>query len=330
MTDTPTPAPVTAGIDGAQIMTVLGPIGIDRMGVTLPHEHVLVDFVGAEHVSPERYDADEAYAVILPHLEEAVRHGVQSFVECTPSYIGRDSSLVRRLAEATGLHMLVSTGYYGARAGAFLPAHAYRETARELSDRWVDEWVKGIGDSGVRPGFIKTAVNPAGTLSEMDRKLIRAAAQTHLRTGLTIASHTGVGPVFAEIEELRAEGVDPAAFIWVHANHDPDMRRHVAAARLGAWVEFDGVTADVDADVVRITNMREHGLLDRVLLSHDNGWYEPGNPERRYKGYGDLFDHLLPALGASGLSDAEIKQLVVLNPAAAFALRVRPVASRRG
>ena len=37
-----------------QIETVTGPVAADRLGVTLMHEHVLVDFIGAAQVSPSR------------------------------------------------------------------------------------------------------------------------------------------------------------------------------------------------------------------------------------------------------------------------------------
>ena len=306
-----------------KIMTVLGPVEVAQMGVTLAHEHVLVDFVGAEQASRERYDVDEAMQVILPHLNQVKKLGLQTFVDCTPAYTGKDPLLLKKLAEVTGLHILTNTGYYGARMGDFLPAHAFRETAEQLAERWVNEWRNGLEGTGIRPGFIKTGVNPNGSLSAIDRKLIQAAARTHLQTGLTIASHTVAGPVFEELEILRQEGVDPSAFIWVHANGDSDMKRHVSVAELGAWVEFDGINEHVEPDVKRLANMKEHGLLAHVLLSHDAGWYEPGQPEKVYRGYHFLFEHLIPALKEHGFTEAEIEQLTVLNPANAFAIGVR-------
>ena len=39
--------PLVAGDDGPRVMTVRGPIPPEEMGPTLPHEHVLVDFIGA-------------------------------------------------------------------------------------------------------------------------------------------------------------------------------------------------------------------------------------------------------------------------------------------
>ena len=82
----------------SEVMTVTGPIGPNQLGVTLPHEHVLVDFVGADKVSPERYDQDEAFEVILPHLKRARELGCQSLAECTPAWLGRDPGLLRRLS----------------------------------------------------------------------------------------------------------------------------------------------------------------------------------------------------------------------------------------
>lgn len=309
-----------------KIMTVSGPIAAEQMGITLPHEHVLVDFVGAEHVSRDRYDAADAMRVITPHLERVKQCGLQTLVECTPSYLGKDPRLLKQLADITGLQMVTNAGYYGGRNNIFLPTHAFIETADQLADRWAKEWEEGIEDTGIRPGFIKIGVNPTGTLSAIDRKLVQAAARAHLKTGLTIAAHTTIGPVLEELEVLRQEGVDPAAFIWVHANADPDRRRHVAVAELGAWVEFDGVAGPVDADVQRLAHMKAYGLLDRVLLSHDAGWFNPAKPgggPADYKGYTVLFEHLLPALRAQGFTEDEITQLIVRNPANALAIGIK-------
>jgi phosphotriesterase-related protein len=306
-----------------QLMTVLGPVTPEAIGITLPHEHLLVDFSDPEARNHQHYDVDHALKIILPFMEEVKTRGLQTFVDCTPAYLGRDPRLIKKLAELTGLNIIMSTGYYGARFGYFLPSHAYRESAAELADRWIKEWEEGIDQTGVRPGFIKIGVNPTPTLSEMDKKLVQAAALTHRRTGLTIASHTGVAPVFEELEILRQEGVDPEAFIWVHANHEADTRRHLAVAQLGAWVEFDGVNRQVQDDIARLKNMKEHNLLHRVLLSHDKGWYEPGNPKKEFQGYCDVFDYLLPALRDQGFSEKEIDQLLIHNPARAYSVYTR-------
>lgn len=320
-----TPRPAAAAADERRVMTVTGCIPADRLGFTLPHEHVLVDFVGPTEVGPHRYDRDAVIEVVQPHLEQIHQLGVRTLVEATPAYIGRDARLLRQLAEATGLNLLTNTGYYGAVDDRLLPPHAFDETADQIADRWVREWEQGIDDTDIRPGFIKIGVD-AGELSQVDRKLVVAAARAHRRTGLPIMAHTGPArPAMQQIDQLKREHVDPAAWTWTHAQAEPDKTQHVQAAREGAWVAFDGLSEDnVPQYVNLLTNMKDHDLLDRVLLSHDAGWYTPGEPGGgSFRGYDALARHLLPALRDRGFTEAQIEQLTVTNPAAAFTLGVR-------
>ncbi len=306
-------------------MTVQGEVTGSHLGTMLPHEHVLVDFIGADKVSPDRYDADEAFDVILPYLTEARTQGCRAMAECTPAYLGRDPVLLRRLAEAAGLKLMTNTGYYGARNGMFLPPHAFRETAEELASRWAREWTEGINGTGIRPGFIKIGVD-SGALSDVNRKLVEAAARCHLQTGLAIAGHTGDGQAALEqVQVLRSQGVAPGAWIWVHAQNERNPEIHQQVARAGAWVEFDGVgPASIDQHVELVHNMKRAGLLERVLLSHDAGWYSVGEPRGgTVRGYDSLFARLLPALRTAGVTTEEVQQLVQSNPARAFAIHVR-------
>jgi len=308
-----------------QIMTVAGALDAAALGTTLPHEHILVDFIGAEETGPDRYDAGDVVRVALPHLNRLRELGGAALVECSPAYLARDPKLMRTLSERSGLNIITNTGYYGAANDKFVPRHAYEESAEALAERWTGEWRNGIDGTGIRPGFIKTAVDDA-PLSEIDRKLVRAAALTHRATGLTIASHTTSGDAVREEREiLRAEKVDPSAFIWVHANavHEPAL--HASLAREGMWIEFDGLNGNSVAAHVELTaRMREAGLLRRVLVSHDAGWYSVGEEGGgSYRGYETLFETFLPALRSEGFTEDEIRQLTVLNPAAAFSIGKR-------
>jgi phosphotriesterase-related protein len=312
-----------------KIMTATGAVDPEALGFVLTHEHILVDFIGADRVSKNRYDPDAAFKVILPYLEQAKALGCQTFVECTPSYLGKDAALVKRLAEATGLHMLTNTGYYGAADDKYLPAHAYEETADTLSVRWVREWKEGIEDTGVKPGFIKIGVDRT-SLSEIDEKLVRAAARTHLKTGLTIMSHTGLAiPAHEEIAVLKEEGVSARAWIWAHAQNEKDNDAHKRAAEAGAWIAFDGVNANekrMARDLAHLKAMKGYGLLDHVLLSHDAGWYRPREPGGgTFRPFSDLFDKFLPTLIDHGFTQNEIDLMTLENPKRAFAIGVRAV-----
>src|SRR4030095_12613987 len=128
----------------AEIMTVLGPIRPRELGPTLSHEHIFLDFIGAEQVSRDRYDPEEVFQTALPHLRLLKDCGCQCLVECTPAYIGRDPLLLKRLAADSAIHVLTNTGYYGATNNRYLPRHAVTETADELAARWLVEWRDGI------------------------------------------------------------------------------------------------------------------------------------------------------------------------------------------
>lgn len=304
------------GLTSLTVPGTAGPVAVDALGVTLAHEHVLVDFVGADRVSPSRYDRDAAFAKALPHLERIYTLGCRTLVECTPAYIGRDPLLLRRLSQASKLHILTNTGYYGAANDKFLPAHAFAESADQLAARWIREAREGIDGTGIKPAFMKIGVD-AGPLSDVDGKLVRAAARTHRTTGLPIYSHTGNGvAALAQVAVLEDERTPLGAFVWVHAQNEPDPAVHAHVARRGAWVSFDGVSAQsLERHLGYVLAMREARLLGRVLLSHDAGWYHVGEPDGgTYRPHDLIFTHVLPALRDRGLAASEIAQLMVENP----------------
>jgi phosphotriesterase-related protein len=299
------------------VATVRGPVDANELGVTLVHEHVLVDFIGAEQVSRSRYDAEEAFKVVLPHLAALKERGVGTLVECTPAFLGRDPLLLRRLSEASGLHIVTNTGYYGARKSQFLPAHAFQESAEQLAERWLTEWRQGIERSGIRPAFLKTGVD-AGPLSPVDRKLIVAAAHCHKRTGLRIHCHTGDGVAAMDILSVLQEmKVSPRAYVWVHAQNAKDPALHLKAAKAGAWVELDGVSETTrDAHVAAVMDLNRAGLLERVLISQDAGWFRVGEPGGgRFRPFTYLLDAFVPVLRETGLTERDVKTLMVDNPA---------------
>jgi phosphotriesterase-related protein len=303
------------------VQTVSGPMPVSELGVTLMHEHIVTDLRDPSARKPGDYSRDEAVRVALPHLDELRRAGCRTLVEITPIHIGRDPLALRILAEKSGLNIVCATGIYGAAKQRFIPDYALRESAEELAVRYAREFREGIGDTGVKPGIIKTGVNAATPLPEIERKLVRAAALAHKQTGLTVASHTGPGaPALEELEILASEGVAPKSFIWVHAQSEKDHEIHRRVAREGAWVEFDGIRPkSMDWHLECVRGMAEAGLLHRTLISQDAGWYRPGEPGGGdYRSYALLLAEFVPKLRASGFSEQDVEQLLVNNPAAAL------------
>ena len=298
------------------IQTVSGAVDADRLGVTLMHEHVMVDFIGADRVSASRYDQDLVFKTVLPHLRQLRDLGCETLVECTPAFLGRDARLLRRLSDAAAVRILTNTGYYGAAKDKHLPPHAFTETAGQLAARWIREVEQGVDDTGIKPAFMKIGVDEA-PLSQVDAKLVHAAALTWRQTGLPIASHTTTGSAaLQELDLLEQAGAPLSAFIWVHAHAERDVAWHLRAASRGAWIEFDGVAPDsVERHVDLVKRMKDNGRLGQVLVSHDAGWYHVGEPGGgQFRPYDTLFTRFVPALKAAGVSDGDVQALLVDNP----------------
>jgi phosphotriesterase-related protein len=309
------------------IMTVNGMVKASDLGFTLSHEHILVDFIGAENYDPGRWEDKKVVAVVKPYLDEIKEFGCKSFVECTPEYIGRDPVLLKKLSDITGMLFLTNTGFYGAADNKYMPKKAYEMDSESLAELWINESESGINGSGIKPGFMKIGVAPE-PLSELHQKIVSAAGQTHLETGLSIASHTGPAiPAFEEIALLQSLGIAPEAFIWVHAQNEKDSNQRLRAAKMGAWVSIDGLNVEnADQYVSWLQDFKKNDLLNKVLVSHDAGWYSPGEDGGgSFTPYTAVFKELIPKLKANGFMSTDIQQVFVKNPGKAFAKKVRKV-----
>lgn len=303
------------------IETVKGKISSSKTDVTLVHEHVLVDFIGADSISKNRYNQDEAFSVILPHLKSLYQKGCRTLIECTPQYLGRDVSLLKRLSDSSGIHILTNTGYYGAAGEKFLPSSLKLQPAEDLAKSWITEAKEGIDSTGIKPGFMKLGVDDL-PFSNSILKILKAAAITYKATGLTIAIHTSNGgkPALEEMKILSEFGVPSEALIWVHAQNEKDNTYHIEAAKKGGWVEFDGINDNnIDEYLSLLGKMKKEKLLNHVLISQDAGWYHVGEPGGgNFRNFNGIFDLFIPAMKNSGFTEKEIELLLVENPAKAF------------
>lgn len=288
---------------------------------------MLVDFIGAEETGYHRWDREIVKNQLLPHLHQLKSLGFDSLVECTPAFLGRDPRLLRLLATEIELNIITNTGYYGARENKFIPLDIQNLSVDALAKLWIEEFENGIEGTDIRPGFIKIGVDREPQLSAIHEKLIRAACRTHLITGLTIACHTGpTAVIFQMVEILLEEGVAPDALIWVHATLDTP-KNQIKAAKLGLWISIDNVTNKanrIDHVSTGLIELKKAGLLHRVLISHDAGWYRPGEPDGgSFRPYTAISESLIPKLRSIGFTQANLDQLLIENPAQAFAIRVR-------
>lgn len=303
--------------------TVNGPVDVESLGLILPHEHLFTDLRGPSVPEYAQGDPSAVAEVVKPHLTEAASAGVTALVECSTVGVGRNVSVLRKLAEVTSMHIVAPTGVY---RDAYIPASLRVTSLDELADLWTKELTDGIEDTSIRAGFIKLAVSDDG-LTELEIRNLHAASMASKRTGAIIAVHTiGGDNARKEMELLEETGLSLHRWIWVHAQTEPDVSVLLDAVGRGAYVELDTVGAPFqDQDVLLETALTliQAGYTDHLLLSHDAGWFDPsssnGSPQGGYRGYTALTNEFIPALLGRGVSAEQVRQVTVHNPARAFA-----------
>ncbi|NNK74827.1 MAG: phosphotriesterase [Maribacter sp.] len=292
--------------------------------IWLSHEHILVDFIGADSIQPASWDHEAIIKETEPYLLALKEHGVTYFVDATPNYLGRDVLLLQKLSKKTGLKILTNTGLYGAGNDKFIPQYAKEVSAEKLAMDWISEFEQGIDGTPIKPGFIKIGIDAKDTLSVMHQKLVKAAAITHLKTGLTIASHTGeAAGLWPQLAILKEMGVSPQAFIWVHAQNENDNENYRKASQTGCWISLDGLGWELDNHLDKIMYAKTHGFLDQILISHDAGWYDPQKETQNIQPYTTIFTTIYPELKARGFTDDEFHMLISINPSKAYALEIK-------
>jgi len=300
-----------------QLITTLGPMTIKQLGLILPHEHIFVDLRRPDCPEQGQADAGDVVRLMGPEIERARAAGVTALVECSPEGVGRRADILKAVSEATGFPLVVPTGIY---REPWVPVWAQQADEDELYEWMHGELLGQIKDTGVQAAWIKLSAGDEG-LTACETKILRAAARAARETGAAIGSHTRLGRVVNDqLDVLEEVGYTPDRFIWIHAQHDPEMNLKIAAR--GAWIEFDGI-GDPARDsfwIERVQRMLDAGFVDRVLLSHDRGWYDPAQPGGGTpRPFTYLSEQFLPKLYHAGIDWETIRRLTVINPFNAFA-----------
>ena len=303
----------------AELITTLGPKRAEDLGMILPHEHVFVDLRTWDKPGYGEAEAADVVRLMAPEIEAIKARGITALVECSTVGVGRRADLDRAVSLATGFPIVVPTGVY---REPWVPPFAQQASEDELADWMIGELTGEIESSGVRAGWIKISAGDDG-ITPVEAKILRAAARAGKATNAVIGSHTIKGRVVLEqLDIIEAAGYSAERFISIHTQAEPDFAMHLAVARRGAWIEYDGIGGwgEDETYVKNIHRVLDAGLGDQLLLSHDRGWYDPALPGGGTpKPYTYLSDVFLPKLRASGVDAATIATLTRDNPFRAFA-----------
>ncbi len=310
-----------------QVMTVRGPIDPDHLGPTLPHEHLLCDVTrpywmpaDRERLGSDFYVEDEE--VVLSDESLAIEElgyfreaGGRTLVDVTPVCLRRNPLGLRRIAEATGVHIVMGCGFYWEKHHA---PYIRTTTTRELAQQLEQELRAGVDGTGIRPGIIGEIASTREHITPAEERVFRAAARAHRRTGAAVTTHAVHGRIgLAQLDLLEEEGADLRRVAIGHSDTHRHLDYHEAIVRRGAFVQYDLInsrTVSTQGEVVTlITELVARGYLQQILLSQDI-CLRSHLRAHGGGGYDYLLTRFLPALRAAGLADEEIAILVVENP----------------
>ena len=196
----------------SRVNTVLGPIAAEELGLVAIHEHIGYGMPGSELDTKWWKTPEQAYEETVPKLRAFHEYGGGTFVDATGICNGRDIDYYRSLSAKTGVHIVASTGFVGGDTA--LPFFANASVAY-LTAQFVHEITVGIGTSGGRAGIIKVGVSRGGRMTDLDKRIYRAAARASLATGVPVLTHLAIDAENA-IAIFNEEGLDLDRVLFGH------------------------------------------------------------------------------------------------------------------
>ena len=309
-------------LNSREVITIQGIIGPEEMGVTYPHEHLFLDAM--DHYSSYGYQLvidDED--VMAQEILEFTTRGGRTICDVTLDEIGRDPERLVRFSRRTGINVVMGCGWY--RDFGY-PKIVAEKSSRELADILVKEIEIGVGETGIRAGFIGEIGTGRHYIKPAEERVFRAAALAQARTGVVISTHTTRWGTLAmeQIALLGEFGADLSRVIIGHLGDRIGVKHLLPIAAKGVYMEVDNIGyLDYQPEYVRADNVAalvNEGFVERVLLSEDicmlNHLKYTGG-----KGYGYLLETFVPLLKERGVTDEQVYQMMVVNPANAFSRR---------
>ncbi len=317
-----------------KVNTVCGPIQSDELGITLVHEHCTAAIPGWEtDITFHPFDRERAVSAGLKMAENVKAHGVQTIIDPAPMDFGRMPEIYKEISEKSELNIICSTGYYNEANGSsgYWTMRAFiTDIIPELTEIFIQEVEKGIGNTEIRAGVIKVA-SGNGKISDYEQKMFRAAAAAQKETGVPVVTHTERGTMGPEQAELLiSEGVPPGKIMIGHTSDNIDIHYHLSILKNNVFDSFDrmGLGAPMappdEEKYPVILELIEKGHIEKLMLSHDSVAFWLGRPsvelfpmlDNSYPTY--IFEKVIPALKELGVTDDQVLTMLKENPRRLF------------
>ncbi len=309
------------------VMTVLGPVDPAALGIVLPHEHLLAAPPATVGEEPD-YRTDDRDAA-LADAESFGFAGGGAIVDCTPPDNGRDLAGLLWVASRVAVHVVATAGFHNELHSGHL---LHGRSPEELADGLIRELRDGDQTTGVRPGQLK-AGSSLDRITDTERTAFAAVALAHRATRVPVTTHAEAGSVGLEQVELLASlGVDPGQITISHLDRRFEDRKMLRTVlRSGATIGFDQLGkpryGPDEPKAVVIAELIAEGFGGQILLSHDIARRSlrlayGGEPGLTY-----LLDRFVFMLLDAGVTGADVRRLIVDNPARALTIHPRTTAT---
>ena len=297
------------------IITVCGPIAPEQAGCTLSHEHLLCDLWKITKSYDGILDDEVLAAEEVLHFKDA---GGSTIVDVTSGGLGRNPRALRRISEASGVHIVAGAAWY---REVVYPSFVVEKDTNSLADVIVEELTKGIDKTDIRAGVIGEIGTERHHITPAQERVFRASARAQRRTGAPIVTHTThFGELALEqIALLREEGVASDRIMISHLGDRIDFVPLVAIALEGVFLSIDNIGYVGDgypSDEVRARNVLRligEGHSSQLLLGGDI-CTKQHLAAYGGKGYAHVQLRFLPQLRELGVSEELIYQMTVENP----------------
>lgn len=308
------------------VETTRGPIDAEDLGRTLVHEHFRTVDEAVRFQFPHLYDEAAEWEAAIADANAVKEHGIQTVVEPSAMFLNRDAAFSKRVADESGLNVVLATGIY---TYDHLPQPFLNRDEDALTAVFVHEIEKGVQETEVKPAFIKCAADEPGLTPNVE-KVHRAAARASNQTGKPIMAHSrpASGTGHDQMRIFTQEGVDPAKVQIAHTGDTDDLDYIEKLLETGCWIGLDRYGLDLFLPTAKrnatTLALLERGYADRMFLSQDYcstiDWFPPEVQEYlKANEVPDwsmtfLFEEVIPDLKDHGMTADQLDQMMVDNP----------------
>lgn len=297
------------------IRSVCGDISKEKLGVTMCHEHFIVD------LSIVRKDGEskiETVEEVVPEIKKMMDLGAQSAIEVTTNDMYRDVKKLKEISEITKLNIVAATGFY---LSEYHPEWLTDASAEQIADVMVKDLTEGIDGSDIKAGVIGEIASSKDSFVGQEKKVLIASAIAHTRTGAAVTTHTGKATAIETIETLLSNGVEPDKIVIGHQDLVDDTEYHLSLLKYGVNIGFDTCgKISYQSDEVRAMNIKkliDAGYGDHIMLSNDISRRTYFTSYGKF-GYTAVLERVVPLLKEYGCSQEDINKLLIDNPARIF------------